>query len=304
MTEKADNLLPSGAIRAQVVDYFGKQALVALPTGELVTSHIQAKVGRIITGDWVALLTADRPIPEIAACLPRESILHEGPKNRLVAANVERLWVVIAPSPAPNWLSVDRCLIAAHLAGIDGGLITNKSDLSPTDLSWEERLSLYEGLGYPVIATQTLPKPALNALPAALTGHTSLFFGQSGVGKSSLINALIPDAGARTQALSKFALGRHTTVTTRLYNFPAGGTLLDSPGVRQFFLPPVAARDLLAAFPEFRSLQGQCRFRDCRHTAEPDCAVKAAMAENRVESRRWPHYEQMIEELKTYPKYS
>ena len=211
-----------------------------------------------------------------------------------MAANVERMAIVCAPQPPPDPSLLDRYCIGAEVLGIEPCLVINKADLLEGSRAEQEAGMLREefsAIDYPVLTVSAVSGVGLNTLRAVLKGHTSVFVGPSGVGKSSLINALVPDMAARTAELSSASgEGRHTTTTARLYHLPEGGDVIDSPGVRDFRLWPMKAIELAGGFPEFLALAGQCRFQDCRHLSEPGCAVREAVGRGAVPRRRYESY--------------
>lgn len=210
-------------------------------------------------------------------------------RTEVVAANMSQVIIVIAPRPEPDLGLVDRYLAAAELADIDAAIVANKQDLSRLELSE------YATIGYPVIEASAKQPATLAALRDALRDATSIFVGQSGVGKSSLLNALIPGLKARTNALSASSgEGRHTTTASILHHLTGGGEVIDSPGVRDYAPPPVDEQRLATGFREFRQLAGACRFANCMHVAEPDCGVKTAVENGTVSARRYESYVHLL----------
>ena len=197
------------------------------------------------------------------------------PRGKLkpVAANIDQIVVVIASRPSFEQGMLDRYLVAAEIIGARPAVVFNKADLLNDEARarLERKLALYSGLGYPLLFTSTRTTDGLKDLHAQLRHHTSVLVGQSGVGKSSLVQALLPERAVRIGDLSNVTgLGRHTTTTAMLYHLPDGGDLIDSPGVRDFALWPVDAQTLARGFVEFRPWLGHCKFRDCNHRGEPD----------------------------------
>jgi ribosome biogenesis GTPase len=175
--------------------------------------------------------------------------------------------------------------------------VVNKSDLLDTEsrAKLEQRLAIYEQIGYSLLFISTRTTDGLRDLHQQLKSHTSILVGQSGVGKSSLVQALLPDLDIRIGALSQVTgLGRHTTTVTTLYHLPDGGDLIDSPGVRDFSLSPVPVDQLAQGFREFKAYLGQCRFHNCRHASEPGCAVQDAVRSGAINQRRLANYKELV----------
>jgi ribosome biogenesis GTPase len=217
-----------------------------------------------------------------------------------VAANIDQVVVVIAPQPTPYADLIDRYLVAAETAGIEPLLLLNKTDLlDQPELkdTVDEVLEPYKALGYRVVQTSA-NRADLSALVRVLQDRVSVFVGQSGVGKSSLVNSLLPAAALRTSELSQYnQKGQHTTTTARLFHLPTGGVLIDSPGIREFGLWHMSRAELEQGFREFAPFLGVCRFRDCKHEAEPDCALLAAVDEGRISEARFRSYQILVDAL-------
>ena len=212
-------------------------------------------------------------------------------KTELLAANLSRIVVVIAAEPAPDYYLVDRYICAAEMQGIAAAVAWNKADIAK-ELPAE--LTDYAKLGYPILRTSAKDATGIAALAQALREGVSLLAGQSGVGKSSLINALIPSADVTVGKLSVANReGRHTTTASFMHTLPGGGELIDTPGVREF--APVIADlgKVQTGFREILNLAGQCRFSDCQHMREPDCAVKKACEAGEIAERRYASYKRL-----------
>ena len=207
-----------------------------------------------------------------------------------MAANIDRLAVVIAPEPAPDWFLVDRYCAAASLKDIAILLVANKADLDLASLAPE--LAVYRALGVTCLEVACNGAQGLDALRGQLCGATMLV-GQSGVGKSSLVNALSPNAAAITAELTRDAEGRHTTTTARWYALGGADAIVDAPGVRDFAPPAHLVRAAERGFAEIHALSHDCRFNDCRHFEEPGCAVRAAVSDGPVSERRYESYRRL-----------
>jgi len=254
-----------------------------------VQCHQRANIEPIAVGDrvvWHRTGIAGEGV--ITALLPRSALLarpnsHHG-GLRPIAANLDLVVIVLAPQPVPMEILLDRYLVAVEQIGIDAMLILNKCDLlaslpaADAD-SVRALFELYRGLGYPTLETSCHDHRSMAALTERLQGRTAILVGQSGVGKSSLLKALLPEVEIALGAISEANLrGRHTTTTAQLYHLPQGGDLIDSPGVREFGLWHLSPEAVWAGFCELRPLLGRCRFRDCQHQQEPDCALTTAIA--------------------------
>lgn len=281
---------------AVVVAAYGRHMLLELPDGRLIPASPRNRRVRAVCGDWVDY-TMDGDKAVATAIRPRQGVLwrqDERRGRRPIAANLDTLVIVTAPAPPATLEQIDRYLAIAALLELRPLLVANKADLEPVTL---DEFAL---LGYPVLATSVKSRAGLNDLAAALRGRRAALTGLSGVGKSALITALIPDYEARSGALSAGSgEGRHTTTAARLYRLPSGGSLIDSPGVRDIRLWPMPAAELAQGFREFRPHISGCRFRDCRHDREPGCALREAVARGEIGVRRYRSYLGLAARLET-----
>lgn len=296
--DRGDGTVPRPGL---VISRFGKQADVEDPSepGTITRCHIRANIDSLVAGDRIAWRTeTDGGV--VLARQERSSALHRPDalgRMRAVAANLDRLVVVLATEPPPHANLLDRYLAAAEDAGIEALILLNKTDLAEGATELRTMLASYTEIGYPVLYASARQAGGLEELCAALVGHTTAFVGQSGVGKSSIIAALLPHEELRIGALSEAeSKGRHTTTAARLYHLPQGGELIDSPGIREFSLAFLEPARLAAGFREFRPFLGRCRFSDCRHGEEPGCELRAAVEAGAVGEARYRSYLQILGE--------
>ncbi len=256
----------------------------------------------VAVGDRVRLDQTQRGEHVIAEVLPRRSKLSRpgfrGAAERVIVANVDELVVVTAAAqPAYRTGLIDRYLVIAERLGFPGVLCVNKIDLVDRD-AIRRALGFYDRLGYKVLFVSALDGTGLDELRELLTGKSSVLCGHSGVGKSSLINRMIPGVDLTTRQVSDATgKGRHATSAVTMLALPGGGYIVDTPGIREFGLWGVMRDELPQRFPEFVRLEGQCRFRSCAHLAEPGCAVKAAIEAGEIADSRYRSYERLYDEL-------
>ena len=255
----------------------------------------------VVCGDRVRWVEEDVEGAEglVVEVLPRRSELSRislSGEGERVVANLDQLVAVLAPVPAPDFPLCDRYLAAAEWAGLEAAVVLNKDDLPAAgDPALERELDTYRRLGYPVTRASKRRDGGAEGLRQLLQGRTSVLVGQSGVGKSSLINLLVPGVEAAVQEISRASEeGRHTTTAAALYHLPGGGELMDSPGVRDFSPPLPPARDIASGFRELAGLAVECRYPDCRHAGEPGCVVESRVAAGEVSPRRLASYRQLL----------
>lgn len=282
-----------------VIEHFGRQLNVEASDGEIVRCHLRANLDQLIAGDRV-IWQRGSETGVIVAAEQRRSVLTRPDSNgqpRPVAANIDQALIVIAPEPQAFANLIDRYLIAAEAHNIQALLVHNKADIN-TQPELAAMLARYQAIGYPVLRVSSKTGEGLSELTAALRDKISIFVGQSGVGKSSLVNSLLPEANTAVGALSESTVkGRHTTTTAKLFHFPDGGDLIDSPGIREFGVQNLNRDEVDQGFREFQDYMDQCRFRDCRHQSEPGCALLAALDAGKIYPERMHSYRQIITEL-------
>lgn len=282
---------------AEVIAAYGRQVLVRDAAGSVVEARPQGRKLDIACGDRVTCRRdPHHDEVHVTAIQPRRTAIWRSNlrgRAEIVVANISHLVAVIAPRPAPDYFIVDRYFAAAASSGIASVLVANKVDLG-YDEAQRGELAIYEAVGATTLSCSAATGEGLDALRATLASATAVLVGQSGVGKSSLVNALVPQAAIATAELVRqTGEGRHTTTAARLYDMPSGGRLIDSPGVRDFS----PAIDLLEpstlGYTDIAWLAPDCRFLDCLHMREPDCAVVAAVASGKLHPRRYESYRRM-----------
>ena len=282
---------------ALVVAAHGRRGLLELPDGSSTPYLVRNRRLKVVCGDrvhWSLPPGSDTAVVDDLAA--RRNQLRRQSAGRgeteLLAANLTHLAAVIAPQPEPDLFLVDRYLCAAELMGCSAAVITNKCDLGPFA---EAELAVISALGYPVLEASSHGGTGLAGLAAWLGSGIGILVGQSGAGKSSLLNALAPSARLATGALSTATrLGRHTTTASAMHRLASGGRLIDTPGVRGFIPAIDDPRSVQQGFREIAVTAAHCRFADCMHGDEPACAVKAAVSSGTVNKRRYYSYRQVL----------
>jgi ribosome biogenesis GTPase len=293
MTENTILTPPSSGI-GQVITRFGADLLVETDHSELLRCTTRRKL-EVACGDRVQWERQAQGNAAVTRLLPRRNVLERPDfrgKARAIAANIDLLIVVTSWQPAPVWEMLDRYLIAARRLPADVLLVMNKADLRASHASAEAEscLAEYVKIGYPILHVSADHKEGISGILNAIQDRTAIVVGQSGVGKSSIAIQLLPDEVIRVGTISDTGEGRHTTTSATLYRLPAGGALIDSPGVRDFGLVGLDFATLQAGFPEFSPYLGECRFNNCTHNHEPGCAIKAAVQAGSLPPRRFARY--------------
>jgi ribosome biogenesis GTPase len=287
--------------KALVLARFSRHAEILTESGEVLHCNLRRHVD-VLTGDKVSFLRDAHGKPVIDSVLPRTSVflqtLATG-KKKAVAANVDALFLVIGDPPGFLEEHIDRTLVAAEMMKIQVIIVLNKIDLYPKEkLSlMNEKLKVYEQLTYPVMRVSAKTEEGLDTLNEYLKNRSSIFAGQSGVGKSSLVNVLHPKALCKIGGLSEKKQGKHTTTATMVFQLGCGGKLMDTPGRYDLAVLPDTIAELSACFVEFHSLVSHCKFRNCTHRSEPECAVREASESSKITLRRYEMYLRLCEEM-------
>jgi ribosome biogenesis GTPase len=282
----------SELLEGLVISHLG-QGIAVEYEQQLYLCQTLRKLDTVVVGDKV-LFSINAPLQgRIESIFPRRSVLlrpARGDKARPVAANLDTVFIVFAVEPRCDFLLLDQYLAVCEQYNIACALVLNKTDLQiPDDI--EQELAIYSGLGYPLYRVSAKENSGLNQLKNDLINQVSIFTGQSGVGKSSLTNVLIPDKELKTNTISATTKhGRHTTTAATLYHLPNGGDLIDSPGVAIFGLANLSEPQLAQGYREFEALIGQCRFNDCRHFSDKDCAVRLAAENGEISANRYQRF--------------
>ncbi|MEC4746917.1 ribosome small subunit-dependent GTPase A [Methylomicrobium sp. Wu6] len=268
--------------------------------GQIILCQPLRKLDTVTVGDKVLWSEAGPGQGRIEQILPRHSVLLRPARNgktRPVAANIDRVFVIFAMEPHYDCLLIDQYLAICENSNFKAALVLNKADLPLTDEA-EHDLAVYAELGYPIYKVSAKTGLGLDRLIQALKNQVSVFAGQSGVGKSSLTNAFIPDKDIKINTISASAkLGRHTTTAATLYHLKEGGDLIDSPGVAIFGLADLSASELAYGYREFRPFIGNCQFNDCRHEQDKGCAIRAAVENGTIASSRYQRFLKLKEKI-------
>lgn len=280
-----------------VVASYGKRYEVELVDKARISCVTRGKKNDLACGDLVNIKLTDKAEGVVESSLPRTTLLYRSNtiKSKILASNVTQIIIVLATQPSFYESLLNRCLVAAEAAGIKPLIVLNKCDLSDEDNA-KVKLQLYANLGYQVVHLSA--KQDIDILKQYLAHHQSVLVGQSGMGKSTIINALLPHLNVRTQEISTVLdSGKHTTTATHLYHLDNSSSLIDSPGLQEFGLNHLSNEQIEIAFKEFRPYLGKCRFNNCKHSHEPDCAVINAVNDGKISGVRLNFYQQLSGEL-------
>lgn len=309
--QASEDALSSGQLgpeqAALVVAHYGRNVEVELADFSRHRCHLRANAEAIVTGDNVVVqLPEDGGTGVVCALLDRSSLLIRPDirgKLRPVAANIDWMLITIAPRPEPYPFLIDRYLVAAEMFGIRAAILLNKTDLlagldAAEQTMLSELIGRYRQIGYPVFELSSHLKQGLGDICEELADSTAVVVGQSGVGKSSLLKALLPGEEIAVGELSEGVdKGRHTTTTAKLYHIKTGGRLIDSPGIREFTLPPLDPAELAQYFVDLAPHTDHCHFRDCQHQSEPGCGLKKAEEQGLVLPERINSYRHILQTL-------
>lgn len=285
-------------IQGQIIAAFGRQYLAELPNGEIITCLTRGKKSDVACGDLVNIQSTADAQGVIESLVPRTSLLYRSDayRQKIIAANVTQIIIVVAAEPPFSDELLARCLVAAYDQKLEVLIVLNKCDIANKAAGARLQLAPYYRIGYRVLELSAT-EDASPLLPF-LQGQTSVLVGQSGMGKSTLINGLLPDARAATREISTVLnSGKHTTTHARLYHLNTTSHLIDCPGVQMFGLHHLSFGEIEQGFIEFEPYLGKCRFHNCHHTHEPNCAIQQAVLDEKIDARRFDLFKEISAEF-------
>lgn len=303
----------------QIISHYGKYVDVKSDFNKIIRCHLRQNLPELAVGDHVIYCSDDtnsdnQTNTTVIKLLNRKSLIER--KNKYkgtakpIAANVDQMFIVFAPEPEPQSYLIDQFLIIAKISGIEPILLFNKYDIYQKYITNQQNdkiqtlknlINLYQNIGYKILNISALQDQQFKELHKLLYGKTSIFVGQSGVGKSTLTKELIPENSfnqeIKTGEISeKNLLGKHTTSVARLYHLENNGQIIDAPGIREMGVAHLSLNQLEHSYIEFIPFLNKCKFRDCQHEKEPDCALKHALAEGLISKTRWENFKRFSTE--------
>ncbi len=293
------------AQHGQVISRYGQHADIEDESGNLIRCDLRRTIGSLVAGDkiiWRENLTGGDSQGVVEAVQERSSVLtrpdfYDGVKP--VAANIEQVVILSSIKPELSLQIIDRYLVAVETMGAEPVVVINKSDLLPEaeKQKIDQELQYYRDIGYQVHWLSVKAEEGIELIHQILKNRISIVVGQSGVGKSSLVNQLLPDTDAAVGDIDTIGLGTHTTTVARLYHLSHGGDLIDSPGVREFALWHLSAEQIFDGFIEFAQYSARCKFRDCKHLEDPGCGLRKAVEAGQVKPHRLEHYHKILQSV-------
>ena len=287
-----------------VVTRYARHADVENAQGEIFRCNLRRTLASVVVGDRVIWRQGNEQLQGVSGVIegvhPRKNEIsrpdyYDGIK--VIAANIDRIIIISSVLPSLSLNIIDRYLVVCEEANIEPIIVLNKADML-TEQQWQDvdsQLEIYRNIGYQTLMVSAQNGKNLEKLTALLADGVSIFVGQSGVGKSSLINAVLPNVAALVGEISSTSgLGQHTTTSSRLYHLPQGGSLIDSPGIREFGLWHLEDEQITKGYREFQTVLGTCKFRDCKHLNDPGCALRQAVEEGKISAVRYENYHRLL----------
>ena len=285
--------------RCRVIARFGSEIDVLPPTGGILRAHLRRKFDDVVCGDVVLIEPAERIVTDRERRINHLGRRDGSNRQQTIAANIDRVWIVIAPRPQIPHLLIDRFLVGIFNLPASAAVVINKYGLvdAVTAKSLEASLDSYRDLDLPVLQVSAHTGFGMESFREAAAGGSNILVGQSGVGKSSLIQAMLPEQSLRVGEVGHSGEGRHTTTTARWYPSAGGGAWIDSPGVRDFTPEITSIDELLRGFPDLGEIADGCRFRNCQHRSEPGCAVRQAVGQGMLPEARLKAWLELLQDL-------
>lgn len=286
------------ALEGLVITRFGSQALIENDEGKQIRCAIRPEITSLVAGDHI-LWQPEGTDQGVIVCLkPRHSLLsrmNKSGESKPVAANITQIMITLAPAPIPSWTLLDSYLVIAELNNLNAFIVLNKTDL-PNEPIKKQLERIYVPIGYPLLCINKDTILDNEELLSTLNHQVSIFVGQSGVGKSTVISKILPhEASIVTNTISKMQFGRHTTSNSILFHLPSGGNLIDSPGVREFKIGEMSNREITAGYKEIQKYITNCKYRNCTHQNTPHCAVIDAVNRSEISQERYINYCNLIQ---------
>jgi ribosome biogenesis GTPase len=300
--QQVKSLQPESLLQGFVIKRFSRLALIENVSGQRFRCAIRPEIESLVAGDEVIWQPESELQGVVISRQPRKSVLSRPDCRgvlKAVAANITQVIIVVAPKPEISWSLLDSYLVITETLNLRTQIVLNKTDIDEGRTCKNQLEQIYTPIGYPILQLSREEQSSQSLLQQALQGQTSVFVGQSGVGKSSIIAHLLPEiTGIQTNELSATSnLGRHTTSNSCLYHLPSGGHLIDSPGVREFGLWDMPPRDIAKGFREFHPYLAECQFRNCNHQNAPGCAIQNALQAGVVHSSRFLSFSQLVNQM-------
>lgn len=304
----SQSLIKKQQRNGRVITRYGAELLVEVESQDVIRCTAKRKFDHVACGDYVTIELAKQGNARLIDIAPRKNALTRpdySHKLKTIAANIDQLVIIMSWRPEPFWDLLDRYLVTAYLLDASAVIVMNKDDLANEYASKKDlvNISEYQQIGYPIINTvadadHQNESKGITDLQTHLDHKVNVLVGQSGVGKSSLATLLLPDKEIMVGRISNSGEGRHTTTTTTLYELPLGGSLIDSPGVRDFTLPEMTEQQLREGYNEFSAYSSYCKFNNCSHDHEPGCKVREAVEMTELPVHRYQRYLRLLKDVR------